>query len=331
MSSTATRLLTLIQLLQRRPGQKAGELAAILDVSVRTLHRYLGKLEEMGLPLYSERGPYGGFSLVRGYRLPPLVFTPEEASALALGASVVADLWGPLYPQAAAGALAKLEAVLPDDQRAEVDWARRTLVTAGLRRPDLDPAGGWLEMLSRAAREHRTTWMRYQGSGQSEALERLVDPYALVHRWGWTYLVGYCHLRQAMRSFRLDRIEALEVRPESFEPPAGFDIQAYLVREASESPPLQARLRFEPQATQMARANRLGWEHLVEGPDGSIEVTFRAPDLAWAASTALALGPVVTVLEPDELRRMVADWAQAVVYKYNLMDEKTHSIAAKGG
>jgi predicted DNA-binding transcriptional regulator YafY len=331
MSSTATRLLTLIQLLQRRPGQKAGELARTLGVSVRTLHRYLEKLEEMGLPLYSERGPYGGFSLVRGYRLPPLVFSPEEATALALGASVVADLWGPLYPQAAAGALAKVEAVLPDDQRAEVAWARRTLVTAGLRRPDLDPAGHWLELISRAAREHRTTWMRYRGSGQPEALERLVDPYALVHRWGWTYLVGYCHLRQAVRSFRLDRIEALEVRLELFDPPASFDIQAYLAREASEGPSLQARLRFEPQAALVARANRLGWEHLVERMDGSIEVTFRAPDLAWAASTALAFGPMVTVLEPEALRRMVADWAQVVMHKYVLMDEMTQSIASKGG
>ena len=81
MSSPATRLLTLIMLLQRRPKQKAGDLADALGVSVRSVHRYIDMLDEMGIPVYSERGPDGGFSLVRGYKMPPLVFTPEEAVA----------------------------------------------------------------------------------------------------------------------------------------------------------------------------------------------------------------------------------------------------------
>ena len=82
MSKPANRLLTLILLLQRKPNQKAAELAASLGVSVRTLHRYIEMLDEMGIPVYTGRGPYGGFSLVRGYKMPPLVFTPEEAVAV---------------------------------------------------------------------------------------------------------------------------------------------------------------------------------------------------------------------------------------------------------
>ena len=80
MRTTATRLITLIMLLQRQPNQEAAELAEELGVSVRTLHRYFGMLDEMGIPIYAQRGPQGGFSLVRGYKLPPLIFTPEEAS-----------------------------------------------------------------------------------------------------------------------------------------------------------------------------------------------------------------------------------------------------------
>lgn len=66
MSNTATRLITLLMLLQRQPNQKASELAQELGVSVRSIHRYMAMLDEMGIPVYSERGPYGGFSLVRG-------------------------------------------------------------------------------------------------------------------------------------------------------------------------------------------------------------------------------------------------------------------------
>lgn len=110
-------------LLQRRPNQKAADLAAELGVSERTLHRYITNLDEMGIPIYSERGPHGGFSLVRGYKMPPLVFTPEEAVAVHLGAHLVDELWGELYADAVQGALAKLENVLPDDQRQGVEDA----------------------------------------------------------------------------------------------------------------------------------------------------------------------------------------------------------------
>ena len=117
MPNTATRLITLIMLLQREPNQKAIDLAKELGVSVRSLHRYMSMLDELGIPVYSERGPHGGFSLVRGYKIPPLVFTPEEAVAVYLGTSMVDEVWGRLYREAACGALAKLDNVLPYEQR----------------------------------------------------------------------------------------------------------------------------------------------------------------------------------------------------------------------
>ena len=95
MSKPASRLITLIMLLQNRPSQKAAGLASELGVPVRTLHRYLAQLDEMGIPIYAERGPYGGFSLVRGYKMPPLVFTPAEAVAVSLGTGLVEDLCHP--------------------------------------------------------------------------------------------------------------------------------------------------------------------------------------------------------------------------------------------
>src|SRR5574342_888957 len=162
MANSATRLITLIFLLQNQPNQKASELAEKLGVSLRTIHRYFEMLDEMGIPVYSERGPYGGFSLVRGYKMPPLVFTLEEAVAVVLGTGIVEEMWGDLYREAARGALAKLENLLPEEQGREVTWARQSLVATGMHRADMQAQTPALEKLRRAIREHRSVTMNYQ-------------------------------------------------------------------------------------------------------------------------------------------------------------------------
>ena len=315
-STTATRLITLIMSLQRQPNQKAADLAAKLGVSVRTLHRYFGMLDEMGIPIYAERGPYGGFSLVRGYKLPPLVFTPEEATAIFLGTSLVSEMWGQLYQESAQGALAKLENVLPDEQRAEIAWARRSLIATGMHRADPSALAPFLEKLRRATREKRQVDMLYQSTSQTEATQRQVDPYALVHRAGWWYLVGYCHLRDAPRTFRVDRIQTLELLSQTFQMPDDFDIHAYLESEFADQPVVHAKLRFTAQGAHIAKSNISGWESLGENPDGSVDVVLSAPDLPWLASMALSFASLVTVLEPPELRDMVREWAGSVVELY---------------
>ena len=316
MANTATRLITLIMLLQRQPNQKAFELAEKLGTSVRSLHRYIAMLDEMGIPIYSERGPHGGFSLVRGYKMPPLVLTPEEAVAVHLGTSLVGEMWGKLYQEAAQGALAKLDNLLPDEQRHEVAWARRSLVAANLHRADLESLAPHLEKLRRAVREQRRVLMVYRSQGQPELVQRELDPYALVLRWGWWYVFGHCHLRNALRSFRVDRIAELTLLDKTFQVPADFNIQEHLALDFQNQPQVQVKLRFVAQAAHLAQDNRAMWQTCQEQPDGAVIVTVTLPDLQWAASVALSYGPIVTVLEPEELRRVVSEWAQAVVEQY---------------
>lgn len=318
MATTATRLITLIMLLQRRPNQKAEDLARALGVSVRTLHRYMTMLDEMGIPIYSERGPHGGFSLVRGYKMAPLVFTPEEAVAVYLGTSLVGEMWGRLCEAAAQGALAKLDNVLPEEQRHEVARARRSLVATGMQRAALVELTPVMEQLRRAIRERRGVQMSDRGRNQLEASQRVLDPYALVYRWGWWYVIGHCHLREAVRSFRVDRIAALILSDETFDAAAGFDIHAYLATDmrAQSEPAVRARLSFAPRFAEVALDDRLQWETVETQPDGAVVVSLVVPDLERAASTVLAYGPIVEVLEPAELRQMVAERAEAIAKQY---------------
>jgi predicted DNA-binding transcriptional regulator YafY len=316
MANTATRLITLLMLLQRQPNQKAANLAEQLGISVRSLHRYITMLDEMGIPIYSERGPYGGFSLVRGYKMPPLVFTPEESVAVYLGTGLVREMWGKLYQDAAQGALAKLDNVLPEEQRHEIAWARRTLVTTGMHRAVLDAATPHLEKLRRAIREQRRVLMVHRKQNEQIPQSREVEPYAVVHRGGWWYVVGHCRMRDALRSFRVDRIVELTLLDKTFQTSADFDIHAFLAQAFESETKIKVQLRFAPQGAFLARDLSATWDTLEEQSDGAIIVTLTMPDLQWAASMALGLGPFVTVLEPAELQQTVRAWAGAIVEQY---------------
>jgi predicted DNA-binding transcriptional regulator YafY len=316
MPTTATRLITLIMLLQRQPRQSASELAGKLGVSVRTLHRYMLMLDEMGIPIYSERGRYGGFSLVRGYKMPPLIFTPEEATAICLGARLVGELWEGLYNEAAAGAVAKIDNVLPDEQRDEVAWARRALVTAQLKRPGLQPFVPFLNALRKAIRAQKTVRITYQGGNQNEPIQRDLDAYALAFRQGWWYVIGFCHLRQAMRSFRIDRIRQLEPLETVYQIPDDFDAQKYLTFEIQSQAQVHVRLQLSPEVAAFALSTPAAWEKVEPQPDGSVIVVTSLPDIYWAASMTLSYGPSAIVLEPEELRRIVRDWAGEIVARY---------------
>jgi predicted DNA-binding transcriptional regulator YafY len=253
--------------------------------------------------------------------MPPLVLTPEEAVAVYLGASLVGEMWGQLYEDAARGALAKLDNVLPDEQRHEVAWARRTLLATGLHRADHAPLVPLLEKLRRATRERRRVHVIYRGRQQPEPIEREVDAYALVHRWGWWYVVGYCHLRQAHRSFRVDRIVELALLDETFNVPDDFDVQAYLAAEPHTQLTIRVRLRFVPEGALAALDDRALWDSVEEQDDGSVVVTFGTPNLEAAARVALSYAPYAIVLEPDELRHKVRERARAVAESYEKSEE----------
>jgi predicted DNA-binding transcriptional regulator YafY len=317
MSNTATRLITLIMLLEHRPNQKAGELAESLGVSVRTLHRYIGMLDDLGIPIYSERGPQGGFSLVRGYKMPPLIFTPTEAAALCLGTGVIADLWGHFYNEAARSAVAKLENILPEDQLAEVKWARRALVNSPLPRANLQPFLSLLDSLRKALRAQKRVHLVYQAGNQPDSAERDFDPYALAYRQGWWYVLGYCHLRTTIRSFRVDRVQQLEQLEIRYEIPADFDPQVYLAFESQFPEGMRIKMKLEPDYAYLATSTATNWETLEMQPDGSVIVTTHLPDIYRAAGFVFSYGPSTIVLEPDNLREIMYSWAAQIVEQYD--------------
>jgi predicted DNA-binding transcriptional regulator YafY len=318
MPNVATRLISIILMLQSRGTLKASELAEELDVSERTIHRYMGMLDELGIPIYSERGPYGGFSLVRGYKLPPLIFTPEEATALYLGTELVKEIWGASYQDAAVAATAKLDNVLPDALVQEVKQAQRGLLVTGWLRRDYGPWVPLMDELRRCVARRRQVHLVYQSFHQ-QVTRRSLDPYALALQWGNWYLLGYCHLRQDLRTFRVDRIQRVEPTGETFELPPNFSARDHLLQMAQERPATYSRVtvRFDPEVAHIVRERLEEWQRLEEHDDGSVTLSFDASDLAWPCRWVLTYQDKARVLAPPELAQMVRQAAQAIAARYD--------------
>jgi predicted DNA-binding transcriptional regulator YafY len=223
-SPTARALLTL-ELVQGSPGITADRLAGKLGVSERAARRYIGILREAGIPITSVRGPYGGYRVGRGLRLPPLMFSATEALGLVMavldGHHDVSDPTDPV-----GSALGKIMRALPAPVAAQAEAVRRTTAPAPDRaaaRPD----PGTTTALVQACSSHRRVRLGYRSEAGSEWLTE-VDPWAVVVRHGRWYLLCHSHTTDARRAYRIDRVRGVEVLNDTFSPPAGLDPVATL-------------------------------------------------------------------------------------------------------
>lgn len=224
----ADRLFQIVQILRRRRLTTARHLAETLGISERTVYRDVRDLVASGVPVEGEAGV--GYRL-RGFDLPPLMFSRDEVEALVLGARIVQSWTDPGLALAASEALAKIEAALPRD--------RSHLVRST---PLFAPDDHWQEKLSidftllrEAVRDSRRLRFRYIDS-QGAASERVVRPLGLSFYGPVWILAAWCELRQDFRAFRLDRIRDLEVLPGTFPQEPGRTLEDFLALMRSEEP-----------------------------------------------------------------------------------------------
>ncbi len=226
MSKPTVRVLALLELLQSHGQLSGSELARRLEVDGRTLRRYIVALEELGIPISAERGRHGGYRLVAGFKLPPLMFSAEETLAVSLGLLAVRSLGLGESELALESAQAKLSRVMPVALRRRLVALRET-ASLDLARARAGTSVAALATLAEAAQVRARVEFRYRDPQGAETLRQL-DPYGLAYRNGCWYVSGFCHLRQALRSFRLDRLDAPRMLAERFERPADFDTLRHL-------------------------------------------------------------------------------------------------------
>lgn len=206
----SVRILRLLALLQSRPDWTGTDLAERLEVTPRTLRRDVARLRDLGYPVEAVPGRHGGYRLVAGGALPPLVLEDEEAVAVALGLRAAAAGAMPGMEEPSLLALAKIEQVLPARLQTRIRELTEATVRVGIsasQHPTVRIAS--LAELARACREtQRVRFLYRDGSGRES--ERHVDPYRLVHAGRRWYLFAWDRDREDWRSFRVDRMEEVK-------------------------------------------------------------------------------------------------------------------------
>lgn len=298
MSKPTTRILALLELLQTHDRMTGAEMARRLDVDPRTVRRYITVLEDLGIPVTTEQGRHGGYMLVAGFRLPPMMLTNEETLAVSLGLQAARHLGLAEAAPAVASVLAKLERVMPEKLRHRL---RAAGDTTNLLLPKTRNQGHLLPVLADAIQAQRRLALHYH-SGKDELLTREVDPYGLVFHYGRWYLGGYCHLRGALRSFRLDRVRDVTLLHLRFERPANFNAAEHFqesLATAWPQQPIKVLLHTDVEtATELLHCPEATLEPCADG----VVLRTSADSLAWCARWLAGLPMPVTPLAPPELK-----------------------------
>ena len=317
----ASRLVSLLLLLQTRGMLTAGELAVELEVSVRTVHRDVEALSEAGVPIYAERGPHGGIRLVDGYRTRLTGMTADEAEALFLS-----GLPGPAAElglgTVVTAARLKVLAALPPELR--------TRASRLVERFHLD-ASGWFQagepvphlgVLSEAVWDARRVSIDYQRDDQ--VVRRTLEPLGLVLKAGVWYVVAL--VDGSTRTYRISRVVGAEALDERFERPDSFDLAAFW----AESSTAYERDAARVEVTVRIRDDRIDWLRTAVGNapvEAAVELPVDDPDgwrhlllrLDWpdeVPGRLLGVGPDLEVIGPPEIRQRMIAISRAILARY---------------
>jgi len=299
------RIVAILIQLQSKRVVTAQELADRFQVSLRTIYRDIRTLEVSGVPIISEAGL--GYSIMEGYRLPPIMFTREEASSFVAAEKLMQKFTDKTLGAYHETAMYKVKSVLRGKEK---DW-----VEALESQVVIDPAQSLfnekipdaLEILFESIAEKRQVELTYESLNAREETKRSIEPVGLFHENNFWYLLGYCHLRKDYRQFRTDRMQAIRRSSKPFT----LIHQSLDYYRENREPEEKTRVRIlvDKQVANYLKntRTRYGFVSEAEKKEG-VEMTFMT---AWIndgfARWFMMFGDYANILEPDHLKDRVRD------------------------
>ncbi|UGU14499.1 YafY family transcriptional regulator [Sinomicrobium kalidii] len=304
------RITAILIQLQSKSVVKAQDLAERFEVSLRTIYRDIRTLEEAGVPLYGEAGV--GYSIVDGYRLPPVMFTKEEAMAFVTAEKLMERLTDNAIRKHFESAMYKVKSVLRGSEKDFVENLESHIHVRDrkIRQPHTIP-GNILEVLFRGISEKKVVKMTYRALGREEKTERFIEPIGVYHENDHWYTIGYCHLREDYRHFRADRIHGIELtdRDRLSERATLQEYQEEWEKRRKSYTVQKAVIRVEKSVAMYMqdRKHYFGFVSETE-KDGMVEMTFLTSSMENGfARWYLMFADYAEIVEPASLKKTLRD------------------------
>lgn len=299
------RVSAILIQLQSKKYVTATEIADRFGISIRTVYRDIRALEEAGVPLGAEPGK--GYSLVDGYRLPPVMFTPEEASSMLTAEKIVEKMADRSVDSHYKSAMYKIKAVLPEKEKQFLDRLNNNIEifhtppTHAVEAPN-----DCMLTIQRALADKKVLVISYRAAYNNQHVsDRMVEPVGLVfYSMAW-HLVGYCRFRKDYRDFRLDRITRIALTTEGFSIREVKSIHDFFQRNLSEYQLEQVILRFPKKDAGFIQSTRYYYGYIGEEVVGNqVEMNFIVNDLVYFCRWLLMYADVVEIVQNDKLKKM---------------------------
>ncbi len=300
------RLVAILIHLQGRRVTRAEDIADEFQTSIRTVYRDIAALAEAGVPVVGEAGL--GYSIVKGYHLPPVHFTTEEATALITASMLMDRFTDSSLASSMDSALAKIRAVLPPDHQDHITRLERRMSVANT--PERKgPAT--LFLIQKALADRTVLRIAYRGSGAADALRREIEPLGLTYYGDRWHLIAWCRLRKDYRDFRTDRIAAVTASAEQFKPHEEFSLTDFIGRWQDPPATLRGSFRADPIAAERIRKEAPFKILRDERNQDGVTFTVEVGDWNWIIGWLLSFGDRIIIVDPAELRALLCQAANA--------------------
>ena len=303
------RLHAILTHLQSKKKVTAQEMADRFNISLRTVYRDVKALDESGVPVIGEAG--SGYTIMEGYRLPPVMFTQEEASALLLGAKLAEQFTDGSVKRHFNAALFKIKAVLRGPDKEYVDSLTEHVEILIRNTPDKESPQQFLSQLQQAVVHKYIVHLQYRSNLKEETTRRAVEPIGLLYYGSAWHLIGWCQLRGDYRDFRVSRMLSVTLDERTFEPGAHPSIQQYIEQIRASSDLQEAIVRVSKDtAKYLVEQKYLNGFVSEEDMGACLRMKFLTSSIFYFARWLLMYTDAVIVEEPASLKEQIRELSE---------------------
>ena len=298
------RLSAILIQLQSKKVVKAQEIADRFNISLRTVYRDINSLEEGGIPIIGEAGV--GYSIMEGYRLPPVMFTKEEATSFLMAEKVLDKYTDSYNANMFKSALYKIKAVLRSDEKDFITSIDdNILVLNNTRRQESANDAASLHKILTAVDEKKVLAISYTSIYANETTQRCIEPVGVFLQNTHWYLIAWCRLRIDYRNFKVDRIKQQQVTNESFVA-NHLPLAAFLEQTSKEQKLHTVIIRIQKQVAKYIVTEKYYHGFVSEKiEEDHIEMTFLTASLEGIARWFMMFGDQATIVQPMALKKQV--------------------------